>query len=228
MFITSAVILIEHNTMHMYIKALGIIASRYAPSRVLSFDVVHVFKALQLIENKGHVSRALLCKELSLGEGVIKTLVKHLKMQGLIESTKSGTRMTQKGRTISLQLFSSIPVETSIPKCSVALGEFNYVVLLKQFGFAIKSGIEQRDAAIKMGALGATTLLFKDDKFVIPSTKYDSLRKELHIAGLLIEKLNPENGDVIIIGSATEDERTAELAAKNAALLTMMNHERHL
>ena len=90
----------------MYIKALGKIASRYAPSRVLSFDV-HVFKALQLIENKGHVSRALLCKELSLGEGVIKTLVKHLKMQGLIESTKSGTRMTQKGRTISLQLFSS-------------------------------------------------------------------------------------------------------------------------
>ena len=149
-------------------------------------------------------------------------------MQGLIESTKSGTRMTQKGKTISLQLFSSIPVETSIPKCSVALGEFNYVVLLKQFGFAIKSGIEQRDAAIKMGALGATTLLFKDDKFVIPGTNYNSLRKESHIAGLLTEKLNPEIGDVIIIGSATEDERTAELAAKNAALLTIMNHERHL
>ena len=102
------------------------------------------------------------------------------------------------------------------------------MVLLKQFGFAIKSGIEQRDAAIKMGALGATTLLFKDDKFVIPDTNYDSLRKESHIAGLLTEKLNPESGDVIIIGSATEDERTAELAAKNAALLTIMNHERHL
>jgi hypothetical protein len=214
--------------MHMYIRALGRIASRYAPSRVLSFDAVHAFKALQLMENKGHVSRALLCKELSLGEGVIKTLVKHLRMQGLIESTKSGTRMTQKGKAISLQLFSSIPVETSIPKCPVALGEFNYVVLLKQFGFAIKSGIEQRDAAIKMGALGATTLLFKDDKFVIPGTNYDSLRKESHIAGLLTEKLNPESGDVIIIGSAIEDERTAELAAKNAALLTMMNHERHL
>ena len=54
------------------------------------------------------------------------------------------------------------------------------------------------------------------------------MRKESHIAGLLTEKLNPESGDVIIIGSATEDERTAELAAKNAALLTIMNHERHL
>jgi Domain of unknown function (DUF4443)/CggR N-terminal DNA binding domain len=221
-----------NNHISTYVKLLRKIASAddvndNIPSILFSFDLVHVFKALQLIENKGHVSRSLLCKELSLGEGVIKTLVKHLKMQGLIESTKSGTRMTQKGKTISLQLFSSIPVETSIPKCSVALGEFNYVVLMKQFGFAIKSGIEQRDAAIKMGALGATTLLFKDDKFVIPSTNYDSLRKESHIAELLIEKLNPEDGDVIIIGSATEDERTAELAAKNAALLTIMNHERH-
>ena len=84
-------------------------------------------------------------------------------MQGLVKSTKSGTRMTQKGKTISLQLFSSIPVETSIPKCSVALGEFNYAVLLKQFGFAIKSGIEQRTLQLKWCRVGATTLLFKDD-----------------------------------------------------------------
>ena len=39
--------------MHMYIKALEKIASRYAPSRVLSFDVVHVFAALRLIRKKG-------------------------------------------------------------------------------------------------------------------------------------------------------------------------------
>lgn len=37
------------------------------------------------------------------------------------------------------------------PKCSIALGKFNYAILLKQLSFAIKSGIEQRDAAIKMG-----------------------------------------------------------------------------
>jgi hypothetical protein len=210
----------------MYVKALAKIASRYAPSRALSFNLVHLFKSLQLMEEKGHVSRALLCKELSLGEGVIRTLLKHLRMQGLIESTKNGTTMTEKGITILSGLVSSMPAEISIPKCSVTLGKFNHVVLLKQFGFAIKSGIEQRDAAIKMGATGATTLLFKDDKFVMVCTNYDSLAKEPHIARLLVEKLRPEDGDVIIIGSATENQRTAELAAKNAALLTIMNHER--
>jgi len=38
-----------------------------------------------------------------------------------------------------------------------------------------------------------------------------------------------DNGkeDVIIIGSADDSARTAELAAKNAALLTLVNHEKH-
>lgn len=220
-----------NNHISTYVKLLRKIASAddvndNIPSILFSFDLVHVFKALQLIENKGHVSRSLLCKELSLGEGVIKTLVKHLKMQGLIESTKSGTRMTQKGKTISLQLFSSIPVETSIPKCSVALGEFNYAVLLKQFGCAIKSGIEQRDAAVKMGGVGATTLLFKDDVFIMPATAHDSMVKEAHVSDLLVEKLKPQNGDVILIGSASDNQRTAELAAKNAALLTIRSHDK--
>jgi hypothetical protein len=211
----------------MYVKALMKVASRYAPSRVLSFDVVHVFKALQLIENNGRASRALLCQELALGEGSIKTLVKHLKMNNLIETTKAGMKLTSKGKAICSEFFSSISAETSVPKCSIGLGKFNHVVLLKEFGFAVKSGIEQRDAAVKMGALGATTLLFKDDKFVMPGRSHDSLKKESRIRRLLIEKLKPEESDVIIIGSA-EDERTAELAAKNAALSTVMNHEKHL
>ena len=54
--------------MHQYIKTLENISGRYAPSRVLSFDMVHVFKALQLMKNRGLISRDLLCQELDLGE----------------------------------------------------------------------------------------------------------------------------------------------------------------
>jgi Domain of unknown function (DUF4443)/CggR N-terminal DNA binding domain len=211
----------------MYVKALAKIASRYAPSRILSFDSVHVFKVLQLIESKGHVSRNILCKELSLGEGSVKTLVKQLKTQGIIESTRAGTTTTSKGKRISEQLLSAIPAEMSLSKCSIALGKFNYAVLLKQYGFALKSGIEQRDAAIRMGAIGATSLLFKRNRFVMPGTNYDALTKESNTARLLLERLKPEDGDAIVIGSDMEDESRAELAAKNAALTTIMAHERH-
>jgi predicted methyltransferase len=214
----------------MYIKALFKAAGKYAPSRNISFDIVHIFKALQLMEDRGHVSRGLLSKELALGGGVVKTLIKHLKIQDMIHTTKSGTKMTEKGKSIYSHLRSSIPAELNIPKCSVALGKFNYAVLLKQFNFAIKSGIEQRDAAIKMGAKGATTLLYKDRGFIMPSSDgtFNLLQKEPEICKLLINRLQPiEEGDVIIIGSDDITKRSAELAAKSAALLTIMDHEKH-
>jgi len=212
--------------MHMYIRALEKVASRYAPSRALSFDVVHAFVALQIMENRGRTSRNALCRGLSLGEGTVKTLVKHLKMHGLVQTSNGGTKMTVKGRGICQGLLSAMPSEMSLPKCSVALGKFNYAVLVREFGFAIRSGIEQRDAAIRIGAKGATTLVFNEAKFVMPSNSQDSLRKDPVVRRMLVAKLNPQEGDVIIIGSA-DSEKTAELAAKNAALLTIFSHEKH-
>jgi hypothetical protein len=212
----------------MYVKVLQETSGRYAPSRILSFDIAHVFKTFQLIENNGHISRELLCHELNLGEGSIKTLIKHLKMQDLIETSKIGTRMSVKGNRIFSNILSSVPRECVLPKCSVALGKYNYAVLLKRSSFAVKSGIEQRDAAIKMGALGATTLCYKREKFIIPGTRYDALKSEPNIGQLLVHKLKPEYRDIIIIGSDDTDKRTAELAAKNAALLTVMSHEKHV
>lgn len=213
--------------MHTYVKTLKEISSRYAPSRILSYDMTHIFKTLQLMHDKGHISRELLCKELNLGEGSIKTLVKHLKMQGMVLTNNSGTKLSTKGIGLFSQLHASIPTECVIPKCSVALGKYNYGVLLKHLAYAIKSGIEQRDAAVKMGALGATTLLYINRKFVIPLTGYNSLRNEIGIYKLLVDRLVPENGDVIIIGSDESDPKNAELASKSAALLTLMNHENH-
>lgn len=213
--------------MHTYVKTLRKVADRYAPSRVLSFDMVHVFKTLQLIQENGHVSREKLCQDLGLGEGTIKTLVRHLKMQNLIESTNSGTTMTKKGNSFFSELLSSIPSEISLSKCAITLGKFNYAVLVKQMSSMIKDGIAQRDAAIRMGASGATTLLFRDNKFLIPQTEFDSLKDEHQLSEQMIKNLHPQDGDVIIIGSDNYSKMKAEFAAKSAALITIMNHEKH-
>jgi hypothetical protein len=215
--------------MHMLIKALTKVASKYAPSRGLSFGVVHIFKTLQLIDRDDHVSRNQLCRELGLGEGSIKTLIKHLKMSNLIKTSNRGTTMTERGHAIFSELIASMPAERQLPRCSVALGKFNHAVLIKELSYAVKSGIEQRDAAIKVGGIGATTLLFVDNRFVMPAAgrPQDSLKKDPDTRTLLLEGLKPEQGDVVIVGSADTDRRTAELAAKNAALFTIVNHERH-
>jgi len=213
---------------HTFVKVIRNVTTRYAPSRVLSFGDVHIFKTFQLLKENKRISRILLCEELALGEGSVKTLVKHMKMDDLIVTSNGGTKLTTKGKAVCNGLVSAIPSETTLPRCSVALGKFNHAVLLKGLSYVIKSGIEQRDAAIRMDAIGATTLLYKDNKLVMPTNLHqDSLKKDPQIRKLLIDKLKPSQDDVIIIGSSDSSPRTAELAAKSAALSTLISHEEH-
>ncbi len=212
--------------MHQVIHLLSKVAQRHAPSRILSFDLVHVFKTMQMMSDKNKISRSMMMQELGLGEGSIKTLVKHLKMHGLVENSNAGMWLTNKGDLLYAKLHIIIPREADIAKCSVALGKFNHAVLLKNMAHNIKSGIEQRDAAIKAGAVGATTLICKNERLVLPGTGEDLMRNDQKIHSLIMEKLSPEQNDVIIIGSS-QNKKIAEMAAKSAALYTIEDHEKH-
>lgn len=88
------------------------------------------------------------------------------------------------------QILSCIPNET-VYKSSITLGKFNYAVLIKNMADAIKSGIEQRDIAIKAGAVGATTLIFKNGIFLIPETNFNALSEESQLQKKLLESLYP-------------------------------------
>jgi hypothetical protein len=213
--------------MNTYFRLLEKVSHQSATSRRLSFGIGHIFKALQLAKLNGHISRDLLRKELSLGEGSIKTLVKHLKITNMIMTSNAGTILTKRGEKLISQILLCIPKETVIPKSSITVGKFNYVVLVKNIANSIRSGIEQRDVAIKSGALGATTLIFKDGKFLISGTNFNALIEELYVQKTLIENLNPDDNDVIIIGSDNHNKQYAEIAAKNAALFTVINHLKH-
>lgn len=212
--------------MHMYIRLLERIVSRHGPSRILSFNSAHVLKSLQLFQQNEYVSRARLARELGLGEGSVKTLIKHLKANNIINTTRAGCYLTSKGKKLSSNLLSAIPNEVYIPTNSITVGNHNYAILLRGYAFAVATGIEQRDAVIKFGGEGATTLLFKEGKFIMPRTDYDCLSKEPDMRSLLISRLEPKEDDVVIIGSAS-DKITAELGAKSAALFTIASHEKH-
>jgi len=191
---------------------------------MLSFNQVHVFKTIQMMENNKKISRSLMMNELGLGEGSVKTLVKHLKVQGLVENSNAGMWLTNKGKIIYTKLQVSMPKEMNIPKCSISLGKFNYAILLKNVSYNIKSGIEQRDAAIKAGAIGATTLVFKHKRLEIPGTGEDFTKNDPKIHFLIMKKLEPEENDVIIIASS-HNKKIAEMAAKSTALYTLEDNQ---
>lgn len=211
--------------MKRQIQILQNIVSRKGSAKILTFSVPHVFKALQLLHKDQFVSRAVFCKQLHMGEGAVKTMIAHLKEVSMVDSTKSGTFLTNKGKNFIKSLLDVLSAESAIKKCQIVQGKFNHALILKKYAFATRTGMEQRDYAILYGALGATTLLYKEERFVFPNETVDCLANDTKTRNALLSGLHPENGDMIIIASAT-DQFVAEIAAKNSALWTLATHER--
>ncbi len=172
------------------------------------------------------VSRATFCAKLHLGEGAVKTLISHLKNESIVDSIRSGTFLTHNGKKYVSELFDIMPRECNVEKCNVAREKYNHAILLKKYQKSIKSGMQQRDYAILYGASGATTLVFTKNKFVFPGDGKNAFSNDKKTELLLREGLQPESGDVVIIASS-KDPFVAEISAKNSALWTIAEHEKH-
>lgn len=204
-------------------KLLGILekaAVKLAPGRAPYFVEAHLVKALMIIDDKGPVGRVKLSKTLGLGEGTIRTLIKHLEKEKLIKISKVGIALTISGKKLTADLKSRIRREIEIPRSSLTVGPFNVAILVKNASNAIRGGVEQRDAAIKIGALGATTLIYKRGRLNMPLVEEDIFRDLPAIYEVMASKLKPQEEDVIIIGTAN-DKSAAELGAIAAALETL-------
>ena len=82
----------------------------------------------------------------------------------------------------------------------------------------MQTGLEQRDSVIRLNALGATTFVIKDGRFTVPGGSSDA-EKEFpsKVWSVLRERLDPKNGDAVVVCGA-KDETTAKLGALSAAL----------
>ena len=200
-----------------FLQMMEKVAGKLAPGRAPAFTEVHVVKALETLGTEEPVGRIRLSKILGLGEGETRTLVRHLRNENVVEVSRTGVVLSDLGEKILSDLRSNLSEESEVPESSLTVGPHNVAVLIKNVADSVKYGLEQRDAAIRAGALGATTLIFRNDRLTMPGVSKDVFQNIQPIHGMLVAKLKPEENDVILIGSA-DDKRTAEFAAKTAAL----------
>ena len=172
-----------------------------------SFKEIHVILALIIIkgQEKG-IGRYRLKNELNLPEGAVKSLLTKMKKNELIETDSriSGHKITQKGDSILEELFSKIspPEIPTFDYRPLVIGEFAYYALARNFGDHVKSGIEQRDDAIKIGGTGATCLIYKNKTLNFPKqSNGDSEYNTANIKTSEIKYPIKEN-DVLVIGAA--------------------------
>ena len=212
--------------MHKHLKILHSIITKKGSDKALTFGAPHVFLALGLLSGQKYTSRQTLCKELHIGEGATRTLISHLKQSGLADSIRAGTYLTQKGVRFAKKFFDIIPSQCTIDLCHIARAKYNHGILLRDYSTFVKSGVDQRDYAILYGAKGATTLSFENNRFVFVGETRDCLRDDPKTKNILLEKLKPQENDLVIIGSSDE-KFVAKISAINSALCTLTSHEKH-
>ncbi len=189
------------------------IAGKVAPGRPPAYTEAHALMGIEAIGSGLGIGRQQLSRELGLGEGTIRTLVGRMKALGLIETSRGGMSLTGDGEAI-LEALGDLFWGCGLTTLTITVGPINYAVLIRGAASKVKSGIEQRDAAIIAGASGATTLVLDDDGLRMPGME-EPLDES--VRSLIMEELGPSPGDAMIIGSS-DDPILAEMAAKSAAL----------
>jgi predicted transcriptional regulator len=199
------------------------VTRKIAPGPAPSFNEAHVVKALEIISKCGIVGRIRLSKELGLGEGTTRTLLKHLKNEGIIQSSRSGISFSEEGKKLFSDLRSKLSGGVEVPSSPLTVGPFNIAVLVRNSAQAVGSGMEQRDISIKSGASGATTLVFSGNKLSMPTGEQNVSECMPMLHDELVTKLNPNENDVIIVGCG-ENRELAEIGAKMAAIKLLKNN----
>ncbi len=171
-----------------------------------TFSVLHMVLAMELIAER-NIGRNKLADNLSVGEGAIRTIIRRLKDSGLIEISKSGCALTEKGSGFWKKYTAVFKKKVEFGKSELALSDHNFIILVRKHGLKIRSGMDQRDAAIMVGAKSATTIIFKNGRLAIPSVSNDVAKDFPKTAAKIIELLEPHENDAIVIGSGDTSEK---------------------
>lgn len=183
------------------------------------FEILHVVMALRVIGENPGIGRKELSKRLGLGEGSVRTLLNKLRKNDLITITRDGCSVSKAGLEIYNWLFGKISPLYEIDLKEIWGNQFSVGVVVRSGEELVKKGIEQRDAAIRYGATGAMTLIFKSGKLLMP--ELTNLSDEFpEFAARLLNNFSLNEGDVLIIVGAN-NYHNAWLGAIAAALTTL-------
>ena len=181
---------------------------------VPKFNDYHIWKAFQCLDESNPVGRKKLSQLLGIGEGSTRTILSMMQEQNMITIGKSGILLTDAG----IEFKKSVSMDVAdISISDLTIGDKDCAVRVPKMARNVKYGCEERDAAIRSGATGATTLIYTNGKLIFPGSDYPVDREvETKIRSVFSLK----NDDVVIIGTGPTRE-SAEIGAVIAGLTIM-------
>lgn len=182
---------------------------QYGP--MFRFTDANVYWALHILSSGKRMGRKRLADEIGVGEGSMRRILETLREWEMIQIKQSGITITRSG----LGFLSEIPLKVIDADLGDSIvGDYSQSVLVFNVADKIQNGMQQRDAGIRVGATGCTTLVIRDGNLIIPpdwnmDVERPEIAKNVRATGIT-------DKDAIIVGSGN-DQRTAMMAALTAA-----------
>ncbi len=176
------------------------------------FTDANVYYALYILSDGKRIGRKKLAEEAGVGEGSMRRILDKFREWNFVQIKQTGISITKAG----LVFLDQIPVRLiDVDLQGSVVGDFTQGVIVYGASSKIVNGMQQRDAGIKAGAEGCTTIVIRDGKLMIPPDwNMDEQTPELAY------KIRKDTGitadDVIIVGGGGSKIAAVE-AGLNAA-----------
>jgi hypothetical protein len=196
------------------LRSLLDLATAEAPGPSPTYTASHILLVFLTISASNYVGRQSLARQCRLGEGATRTVLKKLTDQGYVGVIRSGCYLTRSGKLLARAIATTMSSLVAIPHSSLTMGEYQAAVVLRKAGGQVRSGIEQRDSAMRIGASGATTYVIRSGRFTIPGGS-SNCEKDFPDGAwaVLRRELAPKDGDAVVLCGAG-----AEVSARLGAL----------
>ncbi|MBR2254839.1 MAG: DUF2111 domain-containing protein [Candidatus Methanomethylophilaceae archaeon] len=175
------------------------------------FNDYHIWKTLESLDDRTPIGRKKLSSLINVGEGSTRTILMMLQEQGYITIGKSGIILTSKGQDLKKEAHMDM---AHIESSGLTIGEYDCAVRVPKMARMVKIGCEERDAAIRAGATGATTLVYAGGKLSFPGSDFPV---DQEVDRKIRSTFTLKNDDVVIIGTGPT-ELSAEIGAVIAGL----------
>ncbi|MDO5853865.1 MAG: hypothetical protein Q4Q62_07510 [Thermoplasmata archaeon] len=177
------------------------------------FNDANVYWSLHILSGGRRLGRKRLAEEVGVGEGSMRRIIETLKEWDFIDIRQTGITITKAGQAFLAQI-PIRPVDVFIE--GSVLGKYQQGVIVLGGADKVINGMEQRDAGIKVGGEGCTTLVIRDGVLMIPPD-WNLDEKMPDVAYSIRKDTGLTQDDALIIGGG-DTEATAVEAAVSAAL----------